>query len=91
LATIGQQASSLSAEKNEIVNNNNNNNYMRKSSRVKSAFDLLNPIYPNSTAERFYVSPDKISWSVKWPEYEPNKYTLQSLLINPEADLDLLV
>jgi hypothetical protein len=83
-ATLGR-VSPLSADESDFVDN------VRRSSKVKTTFDLLSPIYPDSEVERFYVSADKIAWSVNWPDYKPNRHTSKSILLNPEADVDLLI
>ena len=51
---------------------------------------LLDLNYPESDIKRFPVVIKYKSWFIKWKEYEPVKYTAQSVLLNPAADLDLV-
>ncbi|XP_073504867.1 ADP-ribose pyrophosphatase, mitochondrial isoform X2 [Phyllobates terribilis] len=39
--------------------------------------------YPGSRVERWPVPQEKVSWSVKWPEYQPVDYTAPSVLARP--------
>ena len=40
--------------------------------------------------DRFPVPDDKVSWTVKWPEYKPVDYTAESVLKGPVwADPDI--
>uniref|UniRef100_A0A8C5WI49 Nudix hydrolase 9 n=1 Tax=Leptobrachium leishanense TaxID=445787 RepID=A0A8C5WI49_9ANUR len=46
--------------------------------------------YPGSQVKRWPVPPEKVSWSVEWPEYQPVEYTAPSVLAKPPwADLPL--
>lgn len=39
--------------------------------------------YPGSQVERWPVPPEKVNWSVDWPEYEPVEYTARPVLAQP--------
>ncbi|XP_068099930.1 ADP-ribose pyrophosphatase, mitochondrial isoform X2 [Hyperolius riggenbachi] len=39
--------------------------------------------YPGSRVERWPVPPEKVSWSVDWPEYQPVEYTAPPVLAGP--------
>ncbi|MEE6516241.1 hypothetical protein FKM82_025525 [Ascaphus truei] len=39
--------------------------------------------YPGSQVKRWPVPPQKVSWSVDWPEYSPVEYTARSVLAQP--------
>ena len=47
--------------------------------------------YPKSNITRFNVPDDKVSWSVKWPEYRPVEYTSKKVLFNSNADNNLMI
>ncbi len=48
------------------------------------------PHYPKSNITRTFVPDDKVSWSVKWPDYRPIEYTSKEVLRNSNADNSIL-
>ena len=48
------------------------------------------PRYPKSNVTRTSVPDDKVPWTVSWPDYNPIIYTAESVLLNPNADNNLL-
>ncbi|XP_063791367.1 ADP-ribose pyrophosphatase, mitochondrial isoform X2 [Pseudophryne corroboree] len=64
--------------------------WYRKRSRqpaMATHIKALTSPYPGSRVERWPVPPEKVSWSVDWPEYQPVQYTAPSVLgLPPWAD-----
>jgi hypothetical protein len=48
------------------------------------------PHYPKSNITRTFVPDNKVSWSVKWPDYRPMEYTSKAVLNNSNADNNVL-
>jgi hypothetical protein len=48
------------------------------------------PRYPKSNVIRADVPDDKVPWSISWSHYSPVTYTSESVLLNPNADNNLL-
>jgi hypothetical protein len=48
------------------------------------------PRYPKSNVIRADVPDGKVPWSISWPHYSPVTYTSESVLLNPNADNNLL-
>lgn len=46
--------------------------------------------YPNSRVAKFSVENNKKYWSIKWSEYKPPSYTSQNVLLDKNADNDLM-
>jgi hypothetical protein len=65
-------------------------NELEKEEEEETEHQLLDLNYPESDIKRFPVVIKYKSWFIKWKEYEPVKYTAQSVLLNPAADLDLV-
>ncbi len=46
--------------------------------------------YPNSGIPRFIVTKEYQNWKVPYPSYAPSKYTSDTVLTSPKADIDQL-
>ncbi|KAM8962048.1 ADP-ribose pyrophosphatase, mitochondrial [Pelodytes ibericus] len=50
---------------------------------MASHIKALTSPYPGSQVKRWPVPPEKVSWSMAWPEYQPVEYTAPSVLAQP--------
>lgn len=52
--------------------------------------EAYSSMYPNSCIARFHVIDIKKNWNINWPEYNPPYYTSEQVLLNKNADNDLM-